>query len=276
MHPAAKAARARQSEWAHESGIEVDSAGYTLALSDNLFIPLSKKTLVEFAAGDGGELGGGGKRGKMQALHSSSALVVNVFESWRQSGGDALATALGTPEPIADIRFEQKYSTGLRGKAPNLDAALVGSSGSIIAVESKFLEPYGSHASGVPFKPKYFESPNGLWRNEGYPGCQALAERMHVGEESFRWLNAGQALKHILGLSHSAGAPWSLIYLWYDVAGDVGAEHAAEATRFADVVLADGIAFQAMSYQALFGAIKSSAAGADENYLAYLGRRYFE
>jgi len=48
-------------------------------LDDNLFEPLTPEVREEFEAGDGQELNGRG----MHAVHSSSALVVNIFGYWR-------------------------------------------------------------------------------------------------------------------------------------------------------------------------------------------------
>ncbi len=53
----------------------------------------------DFAGGDGGELGRGGAiPGKMQAVHSSSALSCNLFHYWRRIGRpDIIAKACGFP-----------------------------------------------------------------------------------------------------------------------------------------------------------------------------------
>ena len=75
--------RAVQVAWAARQGIKIDPQGYTLCLQDNLFQPLSATTHAELTAGAGAELGLGGGRGKLQALHSSAALAVNVFDYWR-------------------------------------------------------------------------------------------------------------------------------------------------------------------------------------------------
>ena len=48
--------------------------------------------------------------GKMQALHSSSAIVVNVFEYWKSKSPDFIAKALKIPsKKIEEIVFEEKF-----------------------------------------------------------------------------------------------------------------------------------------------------------------------
>ena len=78
--------RAHQKSWAAANSIEIDDDGYARQISDNFFCPLDEDTHKDFKQGDGDELGRDGKRGKMAALHSSSALAVNVFMPFRQQG----------------------------------------------------------------------------------------------------------------------------------------------------------------------------------------------
>ena len=265
--------RNQQRSWAVSRGIAIDQSGYTVELDDNLFVPLSEAARSEFGGGDGGELGLPGGRGKMQALHSSSALACNFFEYWRERDASVLAAALGLSAGIVGIEFERKFPTGLPGNPPNLDFVLALADNSIVAIESKFLEHYGGrHAPG--FKPKYFESDPGLWVRSGYLNCQDLASRLNSGESAFRWLHAEQLLKHILGLT-AFGSCWELLYLWYEAPGPAASEHATEVDQFADVATADGIVFRSMSYQSLFAAMRSLAGGSERAYLVYLGDRYF-
>jgi hypothetical protein len=274
MQSPEKVVRDQQQEWAQNCGIAVHSTGYTTSLNDNLFIPLSPETNAEFSDADGSELGKPGERSKMQALHSSSALACNVFEYWRGRNAWPIAKALRIDEGIESIAFERKFRTGLRGKAPNLDVVLLTHTGRVIAIECKFLEPYGSH--NTRFKPKYFETEPGLWQSAGFPNCQALAQRLYSGGHQYRWLNAEQLLKHILGLQKGPHKHWALLYLWYRVPGTEGREHAAEAESFASFAVGDGIDFRAMSYQTLYRELEARAPESDAKYLAYLGERYFK
>ena len=141
------------------------------------------------------------------------------------------------------------------------------------AIECKVLEPYGSHHTR--FKPKYFESEPGIWRTAGFPSCQTLAEKLYSGELKYRWLNAEQLLKHILGLQRGPHEQWALQYLWYEVPGVVSDEHASEAEAFASVAVGDGIDFCVLSYQSVYRALETYVSESDRDYLAYLGDRYF-
>lgn len=262
----------QQAEWAARRGTTMDPAHalYTAKLADNLFVPLSAKTRQNFEQGSGDELAL-----KMRALHSSSALAVNVFEHWRQRAEfSALTRALGLAQPIVGLRFEEQFKNGLPGIPPNLDVVLDLADGSIVAIESKFLEPYSAHAHG--FKEKYFENPDELWAGSGFANCQALAGRLQSGETAFRWLNAEQLLKHIVGLAKSAKKPWSLWYLWYAVPGEATEHHAAEVAELAQIMAADGIGFRSMTYQELFAGLKSEAEVGDAEYVRYLAERYFD
>ena len=74
----------KQRLWALRRGLHVDERGYTISPDDSLFEPLSAGGRAQFLKADGGELKPGKDRlPKMQALHSSSALAVNVFHYWR-------------------------------------------------------------------------------------------------------------------------------------------------------------------------------------------------
>ena len=83
----------RQQEWAKRRGIIlIGSAGergeknYTSTLSENLFEPLSEAAKESFGHGNGNEtVGTPTHTAKMQALHSSSALGVNVFHYWQSN-----------------------------------------------------------------------------------------------------------------------------------------------------------------------------------------------
>ena len=272
MSTPAKIVREQQRAWATNYVIAIDFAGYTIELNDNLFVPLSNATRTDFLKADGTELKSDRKRSKMHALHSSSALASNVFEYWRNREKSILASSLNLYANIKDNSFEWKFPTGLPGNPPNLDVILTLTDGSITAIESKFLEPYGRHKQG--FKTKYFESSPGLWAAFGYPHCQNLASQLQSGDFVFQWLHAEQLLKHILGLARS-GKVWELLYLWYEVPGRSSRDHAAEGEEFASVVTVDGISFRSISYQTLFTTMQSLAKNSDDAYLGCLQDRYF-
>ncbi len=85
---------ARQTSWAENRGISlIGSKGikgkrtYTPELNLNLFEPLSPEVKESFLKGDGNEiLGSSNNPAKMQAVHSSSVLGVNIFHYWQDIG----------------------------------------------------------------------------------------------------------------------------------------------------------------------------------------------
>jgi hypothetical protein len=205
----------------------------------------------------------------MRALHSSSALGVNAFEYWRFLDAAPLTKALGV-DPIARLEFEGRFPTGV--STPNLDVVLHTRDGAMIAIESKFAEPYAGHQS-TGLKQKYFDAASGRWERLGLAHCQELAIDITTGRIRYRWLHAEQLLKHILGLACD-GREWELIYLWYSVSGPVTDAHLQEVRDFTAVVTADGIAFRAMTYQELFAVLAVRAGHAHDQYLEYMRNRY--
>jgi hypothetical protein len=81
-------------------------------------------------------------------------------------------------------------------------------------------------------------------------------------------------LKHALGLAKSGGE-WSLSYLWYQVDGAAGIEHAAEANEFGRLIAPDGFEFRSISYQKLFSNLIARTGKPHQPYLDYLKQRYF-
>lgn len=265
----------RQMDWARESGIKVDK-GYTLSLADNLFQPMLETTRREFQAGKGSELGGDNERGKMQALHSSSALVVNFFEYWRKRGGiDKIARACGAGYPLTEMRFEVTYTNPVGRVPPHLDLELCGTKGcKPLAVESKFTETY-SRKTRRELSPVYIKNKE-AW--EGLAGCEELALRIveeQAGKSSFQYLDAPQLLKHILGLKNKYGCGgFTLLYLWYEVDSSEAQQHRKEIAEFQSY-LKDEIDFRVLTYQELFSGVLEIK-GVDEDYIRYLQNRYFK
>lgn len=263
-----------QQSWARQRGIQFDDGGYVLSLDDNLFSPLSPETRKELDSGKGGELGSSDGRGKMQALHSSSALVVNVFQYWRSGDIDAIARACGASYGMTEMRFERTHSTPLGGIPPHLDVEFHGTGDTRpIAIESKFTELYHRRTKrGI--RDRYITH-RGLWAE--LPGCERLAR--HIWEEQksetrFPHLDAPQLLKHILGLTTEYGpGGFELLYLWYDFPSPEANRHRQEIREFKEY-LSDEVCFRDMTYQALFDVVRINL-DADKDYLSYLGERYF-
>jgi len=81
----------KQIKWAHRNNIILIGSKvtrgrktYTQKLDDNLFEPLMIEVRNNFKEADGGELTGNLYPCKMQAVHSSSALGVNIFQYWKR------------------------------------------------------------------------------------------------------------------------------------------------------------------------------------------------
>ena len=95
---------AKQVQWAKNRGIAlIGSKGergrpvYTVSLDNNLFQPMDIDVLNSFKKGDGNEVKGTpGSPAKMQALHSSSALSVNVFQYWKKINKIPIIAAEGS------------------------------------------------------------------------------------------------------------------------------------------------------------------------------------
>jgi hypothetical protein len=95
---------AKQTQWALNRGIQLIGSevsrgrpAYTPELNQNLFDPLSLDIRKSFEQGDGNEISG--NPAKMQAIHSSSALSVNVFQYWQRIEQESIiASACGFVE----------------------------------------------------------------------------------------------------------------------------------------------------------------------------------
>ena len=125
----------KQIQWAYRNNIMLvgskDNLGrkaYTQKLDDNLFEPLMIETQNNFKEADGGELTG--NPCKMQAVHSSSALGVNIFQYWKKINQvPAMAAACGfcstNNTSSRDINFEAKYPISREfPRSPNIDVVI--------------------------------------------------------------------------------------------------------------------------------------------------------
>jgi hypothetical protein len=266
--------RSQQAAWASQAGYPVDARGYLPTLEANLLASLHPETRGNISRGDGDELLDRHDRpAKMRALHSSSALACNFFDFWRHRDKIPLVAALGLAEPAVDISFEVRLPTGVRGKSPNLDVLLTLASGRAVAIECKFTEPYSHHSDEPPFKPAYFPAGRARWTAAGLPNCQRSATELARGEAAFELLNAGQLLKHALGVATTLGTTAQLLYLYYDATGNEAARHRDEVSRFT-AMLHGELWFRGVSYQEVFERMRLDGA-AHKRYAQYLADRYF-
>ena len=257
-----------QRDWASSKGIPFDTGGYLREVGANLYQPLSCPARRGYERGRGGEL-----RGNMRALHSSSALVVNLFDYWTDGDKSPLLSALGVgPAVDVVVEFEARFPTGLGGIPPHLDVSITNGTGFVHAVEGKFTEHLGRATRGKSkFSESYFPRTGGLWAQMGLPACQELAEELwaeerHGGRQRVEYLDPRQLLKHALGLATRPGQGFSLFYLYYDWPGEGPAAHRREVDVFSERVGGE-IGFRALTYQEIFERLRDSGQAGPE-YLA--------
>lgn len=277
----------KQIQWALNRDIPlVGSKGdkgrlaYTRELNQNLFEPLSLDTFERFEKGDGKEVIG--NPSKMQAVHSSSALGVNVFQYWQNiQKVVSIASACGfcrKENAISEkIVFEDKYpvddNVSIFRTAPNIDIVFHNSEASQFkrfAIESKFSEAYSSRKHDG-LKPAYLKLTQ-LWSD--IPNLYDFSKSISPNE-NFLYLHSAQLIKHILGLKRRFGKKgFRFLYLWYDVLGKEGAVHQEEINEFSKITKADGIYFHAMSYQDLILVLSKDYRYEHSRYIKYLSERY--
>ncbi len=275
----------KQVQWAHRKNITlIGSKGsrgrpaYTEKLDDNLFKPLLTDVQKKIEEGDGGELTG--KPCKMQAVHSSSALSVNIFQYWKGVAQiPAVAATCGfcnrNNNTSQDINFEVKFSISNKFQySPNIDVVIRNSPKSrfnVFAIECKFSEAYSSRKhSGID--PKYIELKN-VWAD--IPNLYKFAKTISPDDDKFIHLHSAQLIKHILGLKQKYGKKkFRLLYLWYDSIGPESARHHSEINEFIEITKADGIYFHAMSYQELIIKLSKNYQDMHRDYVDYITGRY--
>lgn len=248
-------------------------------LNQNLLDPLASDVRAAFLQGNGNEIiGSANNPAKMQAVHSSSALAVNVFQHWQTVNQvSVIAAACGFCKvgnnTLQRIVFEDKYAVDNRFQfSPNIDVVfhnLDSSKFKRFAVECKFSEPYRPQHGGL--KPEYIKLEM-VWGD--IPRFHKLAKSICPNDTRFTYLHAAQLIKHILGLKTKAGkSGFRLLYLWYDVLGKEGAIHREEIEIFSEVARADDIKFHALSYQELIVILSRELRQDHDKYIRYLTER---
>jgi len=276
----------RQRYWALRHGMPFDNQGYVIQLNDNLFMPLSPGAIQDFQAGAGGEL-----NNNMYALHSSSALVANLFDYWRlynqlQPIMATLCPHLGIC-PAQDIHYEVPmpidWNLPPRGQPrhPHLDVLIeyrdpaTMDTRKAVAVESKFRETYGQNQGN--FAPIYLDPQNaGIW--EGLGPLREIAGQIHDNQVVFQHLKVSQLIKHILGLRSQFGVPnFELLYLWYAVPGPHAVQHAREVREFTRLTqqCRPRVKFRAITHQCFTHSLAGDHRSTHGAYIDYLVERYF-
>lgn len=256
---------------------------YLSNLTDNLFEQLSKESSDCFNSGDGNETKDSKTRlAKMKALHSSSAIVVNLFQYWQKKDVYPIAYACGLCSKSTSsvktenkIKFEEQFEIS-RDKSkfpfsPNIDIIIEDFQPTVYAIESKFSEPYNS-GKQKEIKQKYIDNTS-FW-NE-LPNLYELAKEICPENNKFKYLDVAQLIKHILGLKNKHNkSGFHLLYLWYDVIGTDGVEHRKEIEQFAEIAKKDKIKFSHTTYQEVIIKLSKEFYEGNENYIDYLTDRY--
>jgi Restriction Endonuclease associating with ARP len=267
------AVKAAQRAWATQSGRAIDKDGYCGCVDDNIFQGLSVGARKDFESGDGTELGTRGARGKIQALHSSSALACNWFDYWRGRDMTPLTRAFGALDAFCGVALEQKFSTRVGGIGPNIDVVVKSADGTLFAIESKFGEPYTRSKTKTYLKPRYYRDGLSLWTEAGLPACQSVAGDLQAGRHGYRVLDVAQLPKHMLALAVS-GYRWALCCIWFEIPGTVAEQHRKELKDFTSQLGPEAAHFSALTYQDLFGRMTHSVGDEHAEYMAYLRDRY--
>jgi hypothetical protein len=283
--------KSKQTLWAKSKNITLRSKGtegaqaYTQTLPENLFEPMDSSVCDDIKKGNGGELKGNiNSSAKMNAVHSSSAIGVNIFQYWKTSGkieniSHACRLCEKQNKTQKDIRFEQKFPISNAFQIhPNIDVVIENNDDAqykVFAIECKFSEAYSKRRDGKKgFDPKYFNNDIiPLWNN--IPNLNILAKTISPIDNEFKFLDSSQLIKHILGLKKMYGKnSFRLLYLWYDVLGEEGHEHRKEIERFTEYTKADNVKFSAISYQEVITFLANNYYDSNEKYIDYIADRY--
>jgi len=226
----------------HLQGSEGDRGEpyYTYSVEANLFGNwLHPDVRICYENGAGGELRG--EIPSFQALHSSAAMAVNLFQHWFLNREySLLAHCLNVPSRgIDNIVFEHCYPVcenyrryGLTNP-PHLDLGIDYENNSQhVGVECKLIEPFTTYEHDL-LSNAYLEIDE-LWSD--IPAWRQLGEELNNNNNNnigFNRFDAAQIIRHVLGLKFGIRADRvRLIYLYYDSLGKHTEEHREEIVRF--------------------------------------------
>lgn len=308
--------QSKQRSWANRKGYNLiggtipdrGEKNYLLNLPINLFNgELSTTNQNSFNVGDGNETKDKKNRlANMKALHSSSAIVVNLFQYWQGKGiypisyacklcskypndNDFKIANIGSENSktystskdnvVRRINFEEKFKISDDKKkfprTPNIDIVIDGFQNVIYAIESKFTEPYSGRKKGI--SQKYIDE-DSFWG--GISELKKLAFEICPNNNRFKYLDAAQLIKHILGLMNDkkknkkGKSGFRLLYLWYDVVGKEGDGHRIEIEQFAEIAKKDNIKFSHITYQEVIIKLSKDFYNNNEEYFNYFTDRY--
>lgn len=278
--------KAKFQAWAKRHGIPLQGSegdrgerNYTMTIEANLFGEMLNDVVRNaFKAGAGHELNG--DICKLQAMHSSASMTVNVFQYWLINKSYAqLAKLLSVPSTnISSLEFERKLpvcddppSHGFN-ESPHLDVRFEYTNGDRVGVECKLHEPFDRESHTLLSK-AYLGVPE-LWSD--IPNWRAVASKLTESKFEFRRLGPSQLVKHVLGLKFGRRAQdIRLIYFYFDGPGRENTEHLNEIDRFSELVAADPIRFQPISIQEFIAKAIQDLDESHFEYVKYLSDRYF-
>lgn len=262
-------------------GSETGNKIYFDDYNKNLYAKLSEDNKNDYNKGSGGEIRDTTtRRAPMKATFSSSAIVVNLFQYWQEKKDitPLLKALMGNKCPKIlkniKIKFESKiFPIKINNKTiatPNIDITITyedeNENKYVIAIESKFTEPYKSKTyQGLGSKQYNDDS---LWND-----LPNIKEKRNI---TTKHLDYPQLIKHILGLKNSKYKEnFTLLYLWYDVPGTEEAKkHEEEIDKFAKIVGEDNINFCHITYQKVISYLEENYKNEHEDYIKYLVERY--
>lgn len=276
--------KSKQKAWANINNISLIGSKndrgekcYTKERIDNFYRELSAESYRDIKSGDGNELGEGIYPGKIQALHSSSALTVNVFDYWRNlDDKSGIAKALLIPSiNINKIHFEKKYPIlNDANIPPNIDIVFEYLNGDCCAIECKFTEPFNKRQEAHGLKDKYL---SGFKSWSIIPSIHQLSQSISPEDKIYKYLQPAQLIKHIMGLLmkyEDDKSKFRLIYLYYDAFGEEGYNHEKEIKDFNLIAQKDGLRFQAITWQEVILRLLKNSRNKHDDYVRYLFLRY--
>jgi len=278
--------QAKFQSWAKRNKIRLQGSkgrlgtpNYAMSVGENIFGgTLARTTRTAFNDGAGGELRG--EICSMQALHSSAAMAVNVFQYWSQNQEyETLAKILRIPSRfIEKMTFERKFpvcaemaKNGFK-EPPHLDVAIEYSKTTRIGIECKLHEPFGRLQKSL-LRDAYLNL-DGIW--DDIPKWRKLAVELNKSDFGFKRLGPAQLVKHVLGLKHEKHASdIRLLYFYFDGPGSENCEHLNELNRFSELVADDPVKFVPLSAQEFISHATEKLPEKHFAYLNYLSERYF-
>jgi hypothetical protein len=216
----------------------------------------------------------------MCAVHSSSAIGVNIFQYWIGKNTSNISCALGLSskesKTAKEIHFEHKFEISSNFRfSPNIDVVIFCEDSSKIkayGIECKFSEAY-SQRDHSGLKEKYITEIKDQWLD--IPNLFELAKTISPDDKLYQHLHPAQLLKHILGLKNKYGkSGFKLLYLWYDVHGKEGFDHSQEIEMFSEITKLDEIGFHSIRYQELISNLGKDFYLDNKEYVDYLSNRY--